>query len=194
MQNGSSVGIRTRCVHIFAHLAPICMPQSVIINKISTSELSRKSIKSALLVGNTSQKKERACQPHSIIQFDFFSSDMMQWEFRCNNKSEKPPSGRKQEVVLRTPPPLLPFASCPPRPTFQPEGGLILSLWGCLVRVWPTPNKPFVLLTDRDFCFLPPSSSSSSSSPSSTPLYLFSLLLVPITRVDRLGGGEGGYF
>ena len=50
-RNGSSVGIRTRCVHVFACLAPICMPRSVLINKISATELRRKFIKSALLVG-----------------------------------------------------------------------------------------------------------------------------------------------
>ena len=53
MQNGSSVGIYyTQCIHVFARLAPIGMlSRSVIINKISASELSRKFIKSALLVG-----------------------------------------------------------------------------------------------------------------------------------------------
>ncbi len=33
------------------HLAPICNAQSVLVGKISASELSRKFIKSALLVG-----------------------------------------------------------------------------------------------------------------------------------------------
>ena len=36
----------THCIHFFACLAPICM-----VNKISASELIRKFIKSALLVG-----------------------------------------------------------------------------------------------------------------------------------------------
>ncbi len=44
--------IRTHCIHVFARLTPICTyAQLVIINNISTSELSRKFIKSALLVG-----------------------------------------------------------------------------------------------------------------------------------------------
>ena len=51
MQNGNSVETFTRCIHIFACLASICMLKSVIINKISASELSRIFIKSALLVG-----------------------------------------------------------------------------------------------------------------------------------------------
>ncbi len=51
MQNGSSVGICTRCVHVFARLAPICVLSRCLFNKISASELSRKVIKSALLVG-----------------------------------------------------------------------------------------------------------------------------------------------
>ncbi len=38
-------------VHLFARLAPIGMSQSVLINNISASELSRKFIKCALLVG-----------------------------------------------------------------------------------------------------------------------------------------------
>ena len=38
-------------MHIFARLAPILYAQSVLSNKISASELSRKFIKSALLVG-----------------------------------------------------------------------------------------------------------------------------------------------
>ena len=51
MQNGSSVGIYTQCIHVFAHFAPICTLCRALINKISPSELSRKFIKSALLVG-----------------------------------------------------------------------------------------------------------------------------------------------
>ena len=50
-QNGCSVGICTRCMHVFARLAPIYYAQSVLINKISASELNRKVIKSALLIG-----------------------------------------------------------------------------------------------------------------------------------------------
>ncbi len=47
MQNGCSVEIYTHCIHAFARL----YAQSVLISKISASELSRKFIKSALLVG-----------------------------------------------------------------------------------------------------------------------------------------------
>ncbi len=50
MQNGSSVGIRTRCIHVFACL----YAQSVIIDKISASELSRKFIKRLEYMENTS--------------------------------------------------------------------------------------------------------------------------------------------
>ncbi len=52
VQNGSSVGMCTRRVHVFARLAPDLHAQSVISNKISASELRRNFIKSALLVGN----------------------------------------------------------------------------------------------------------------------------------------------
>ncbi len=42
----------THCIHVFARLGPICTyAQSVLINKRSALELSRKLIKSALLVG-----------------------------------------------------------------------------------------------------------------------------------------------
>ena len=47
----SSGGIYSHCTHIFACLAPICMISRWLVNKISASELSRKFIKSALLVG-----------------------------------------------------------------------------------------------------------------------------------------------
>ena len=50
-QNGSSVGTRTRRMHVFARLAPDLHARSVLISKISASELSRKFVKSALLVG-----------------------------------------------------------------------------------------------------------------------------------------------
>ncbi len=46
-----SVGICTHCIPVFARWAPDLHAQSVIINKISASELSQKFIKSALLVG-----------------------------------------------------------------------------------------------------------------------------------------------
>ncbi len=50
MQNGSSVGIHTQCIHVFARLTPNLSARPVLINKISASELSRKFIKSALSV------------------------------------------------------------------------------------------------------------------------------------------------
>ncbi len=51
MQNGSSVRICTCFVHVFARLALDLYTHSAISNKISASELTRKFIKSALLVG-----------------------------------------------------------------------------------------------------------------------------------------------
>ncbi len=41
----------THCIHVFARLAPICMLSRCLSTKISASELRRKFIKSALLVG-----------------------------------------------------------------------------------------------------------------------------------------------
>ena len=52
MQNGSSVGIcGTHCMHVFCTFGTDLHAQSMFINKISASELSRNFIKSALLVG-----------------------------------------------------------------------------------------------------------------------------------------------
>ncbi len=51
MQHESLVGTRTHCIHVFARLALICKPSRCLLTKISASELSRKFIKSALLVG-----------------------------------------------------------------------------------------------------------------------------------------------
>ena len=51
MQNGSSVEICTRFIHVFCTFGVDWHAQSVLINKISASELSRKFIKCALLVG-----------------------------------------------------------------------------------------------------------------------------------------------
>ena len=62
MQNGSSVGICTCCIHIFARLASTCMLSPVRINKISASELSRKFIKGALLVGYKHKRKKKPKQ------------------------------------------------------------------------------------------------------------------------------------
>ncbi len=53
MQNGSSVGICTRCTHAFRTFCTDLYAHSVRINKISASEVSWKFIKSALLVGRT---------------------------------------------------------------------------------------------------------------------------------------------
>ncbi len=71
MQNGSSVGMCTRCTHVFARLAPICCAQSVLINKISASELSRKFITSAVSVGCASDDMSTA----ALVKgkpFDYF--------------------------------------------------------------------------------------------------------------------------
>ena len=51
MQNGSSVGMRAHCIHFFACLGTDLYGQSALSNNISASELTRKFIKSALLVG-----------------------------------------------------------------------------------------------------------------------------------------------
>ena len=51
MQDGGSVGICTRCTQVSARCGTDLHAQSVLVNKISASELSRKFIKSALLVG-----------------------------------------------------------------------------------------------------------------------------------------------
>ena len=51
MQNESSVGICTCCIHAFALLGTDLYAQSVLINKIYASELSQKFVKSALLIG-----------------------------------------------------------------------------------------------------------------------------------------------
>ncbi len=64
MQNWSSVEICSHCIHIFARLAPICMLQSMLTNKTSAAEISRKFIKTALLVGQA--KKTHVC---SNMQF-----------------------------------------------------------------------------------------------------------------------------
>ena len=60
MQNGSSVGIRTQCMHVFCTSRVDLYVQSVIINKISASELSRKLVKNGLLVGWLSRTRATA--------------------------------------------------------------------------------------------------------------------------------------
>ena len=70
MQNGSSVGICTRCVHVFVRLATICMLSRWLSKKNSASELRWKFTKSALLVGwlplglKTDKKKRSAKERH----------------------------------------------------------------------------------------------------------------------------------
>ena len=51
VQNGISVGICTHCIHVFAHWALICMLSKCLFKKNYASELSRKFIRSELLVG-----------------------------------------------------------------------------------------------------------------------------------------------
>ena len=51
-QNGSSVGISTHCMHVFCTFgARLVCSSRCLVTKISASELSRKLIKGALLVG-----------------------------------------------------------------------------------------------------------------------------------------------
>ena len=85
MQNGSSVGIHIHCLHVFARLAPICMLSQWFINEISASELSRKLIKSASLVGSLSV--------HSTILF-FFPPQEVLLTFRLERK--------KHGILLRS--------------------------------------------------------------------------------------------
>ena len=57
MQNGLSIGICTHCTHIFCTFGADLRDESWIINKLFSSELSRKFIKSPLLVGERRKKK-----------------------------------------------------------------------------------------------------------------------------------------
>ncbi len=50
-KNGSSVGIRTRCIRVFCTFGTDLYAPSVLINKVSASQLSRKFIKVELLAG-----------------------------------------------------------------------------------------------------------------------------------------------
>ncbi len=52
MQNGSSVGVCTHCVHVFRTFGADLHAQLALINKISASELRKKVIKGPLLVGS----------------------------------------------------------------------------------------------------------------------------------------------
>ena len=58
MQSGSSVGTCTLCMHVFGKFGANLRVESMIINKISASEISRKFVKGALLVG----RSEEDCQ------------------------------------------------------------------------------------------------------------------------------------
>ncbi len=51
MKNGSSVGIYTHFIHVFARLAPICMLSRCLSTKFLHRNSCRKFIKSALVVG-----------------------------------------------------------------------------------------------------------------------------------------------
>ncbi len=66
----------TRCIHVFARLVADSFAQSVLSNKISASELSRKFIKSALLVGYVRvcgrRDSEFLCQLEKKRHFIFF--------------------------------------------------------------------------------------------------------------------------
>ncbi len=50
-KGGMQYGIYTHCIHVFCTFGADLYPQSVLIDKMSASELSRKFVKSALLVG-----------------------------------------------------------------------------------------------------------------------------------------------
>ena len=59
MQNGSSVGTCTHCIHVSACFGADLHAQSVLINKFFASELSRMFVKSALLVGMEGGRDKR---------------------------------------------------------------------------------------------------------------------------------------
>ena len=63
-----SVGTCSLCTHVFARPCADLHAQSVLANKISASELSRKSIKSALLVGTISLPICNKIHPVSFTQ------------------------------------------------------------------------------------------------------------------------------
>ena len=56
-KSGSLFGIHTHCMRVFCTLSADLYAQSVLIDEISVSELSRKFIKSALLVGKAEMTK-----------------------------------------------------------------------------------------------------------------------------------------
>ncbi len=69
MQNGSSVGICTQRIYVSARLAQICVLSRCLRTKISASELSGKSIKSALLVGKFSLHSSSDILPNKSASF-----------------------------------------------------------------------------------------------------------------------------
>ena len=75
MQNKSSVEIwytvRTHCIHFLDVWRWLVYAQSVLINKISALELSRKFIKGALLVGDANQSK--ICTLTTMTILEIFS-------------------------------------------------------------------------------------------------------------------------
>ena len=83
MQNGSSVGIRiqyTHCIHVFARAD--LYAQSELINKISASELSRKFVKSALLVGYIESKHK--FESRTVLHYcDVLSGALLYHFYAC---------------------------------------------------------------------------------------------------------------
>ncbi len=68
MRNGSSVGIRTRYVHIFARLAPIWKVSRCLLLKISASELSLNFIE--CVVGRVGRVEERRSSEWTIVALE----------------------------------------------------------------------------------------------------------------------------
>ncbi len=93
VQNESSVGISTR---VFARWVPILFAQSVLINRISALKLSRKFIKSALLVGYSSPP----LSPKILLPEQNFSSSTSSVPLPCSLLQPPNPS------------PELPFFGC----------------------------------------------------------------------------------
>ena len=84
MQNGTSVGECTGCIHVFERLAPICMLSRCLVTKISASELSRRFVKSALLVGVS-------LHPRMLLSHSLLSSHPLPLRFSLTQKHLPPP-------------------------------------------------------------------------------------------------------
>ena len=69
-QDESSGGIYTHCIHIFARLGVDLHAQSVLINNFLPSEISRKFIKSAMLVGHDLKEKEKRILQSPPLHFE----------------------------------------------------------------------------------------------------------------------------